>query len=83
MKQKELALILIIIFISGVASYFLSGMIFSSDDKKQQKAEVVQPITAQFSPPDTKYFNKDALNPTKLITIDDQSNTDPFKDGAN
>jgi hypothetical protein len=83
MKQKELALIIFIIFVSGVASYFLSGMIFNSSEKKQQKVEVVQPITAQFSPPDNKYFNRNAINPTKLITIDDQSNTDPFKDGAN
>lgn len=78
MKQKDIALIAIVAFLSIVISLLLSNMIFSSPQKKQQQAEVVQPITTNFPRPDKKYFNSQAFDPTKPITIGQNTNSDPF-----
>ncbi len=79
MKQKDIALILVIVFLSAVISFFASNAIFGGPKSRNQQVEVVPTITSTFPPPDTRYFNKDAFNPTKLITIDKNDNTGPFK----
>lgn len=78
MKQKDITLIIVAVFISAVLSLLLSKLIFSSPQNRQQQVEVVQPITAEFSKPDTKYFNEKAFDPTKQITIGKNTNPDPF-----
>jgi hypothetical protein len=78
MKQKDIVLILVIVFISAVVSLFVSKAIFVSPKNRQQQVEVVQPITADFPKPDKQFFNKDANDPTKLITIGQNANSDPF-----
>jgi hypothetical protein len=83
MKQKDVALIIAIAFIAGIISLLISNAIFASPKQRQQKVEVVQPITADFPNPDSHYFNKDAFDPTKTITIGQNANADPFKgDGS-
>jgi hypothetical protein len=79
MKQKDYALILIIIFISAIGSYFASQTIFKTP-KNLQQAEVVQPISADFPSPDKHYFNKQAFDPTQVITIGNNDNSNPFND---
>jgi hypothetical protein len=83
MKQKDLALIAVIVFISAVFSLVVSRLIFASPANRQQQAEVVQPITADFPQPDNHYFNKDAIDPTKPITIGQNTNPDPFNGSGN
>jgi hypothetical protein len=78
MKQKDLPLILIVVFVSGVFSFVLSNFLFSGEKNRQEKVEVVQPITADFNQPDKKYFNDQSIDPTKLITIGDNNNNQPF-----
>ena len=82
MKQKDIALILVIVFVSAIVSYLISNMLFGSPKNRQQQVEVVQPITADFPVPDNKYFNEKAFNPTRTITIGQNNNTDPFS-GSN
>jgi ABC-type maltose transport system permease subunit len=82
MKQKDIALVLVITFISAVISLILSNMLFATPKNRQQAVEVVQPITADFPAPDTHYFNKNAFDPTKLITIGPGANPDPFSGSA-
>ena len=79
MKQQDIGLIAIIVIVSAVISIVISNKIFASPKNRQQQVEVVQPITADFTQPDTHYFNKDAFDPTKTITIGQNNNTDPFK----
>lgn len=79
MKQKDIALIIVIVFISAVASLFISKLLFTSPKNRQQQVEVVQPISADFSMPDNRYFNDKAFNPTRLIKIGDNTNPSPFK----
>ncbi len=78
MKQKDLAMILIMVFISVVAAIVVSKWIFASPKNQQQTAEVVDVISSDFSPPSTKYFNADSVNPTQQIEIGGNSNPNPF-----
>lgn len=79
MKQKDIALIVLIAAISAVLSIVISKTLFSAATSKDQKAEVVFVITNQFPEPDKAYFNTSAFDPTKQITIGQNANTDPFK----
>lgn len=78
MKQKDVALIIVIAVVSAVVSLLLSNVLFASPKNRQQQVEVVQPITTEFPQPDNRYFNKNAFDPTKQITIGQDNNTDPF-----
>jgi hypothetical protein len=78
MKQKDIILIIVIVFISGVFSYLVSNMLFGSTEQRQQEVEVVEAITSEFTQPDSKYFNAQSINPTQLIEIGDNQNTAPF-----
>jgi len=70
MKQKDIALILVMVFIGAVISLLVSRLIFSSPQSRKQSAEVVDVITSDFSTPPPKYFNTNAINPTQPITLD-------------
>lgn len=79
MKQKDIAIIIVVVFFSGLISYFVSRAIFASPDSLETKVEVVQPITADFPEPDTRYFNDNSVNPTLTITIGEGQNQQPFE----
>lgn len=76
MKQQDIALIIVIVFVSGVFSFFVSNK-FISPPKHDLTAPKVQPITADFADPDNKYFNDKSINPTQLIRIEDNKNQNP------
>lgn len=78
MKQKDIALIVVIVFFSAIISLFVSKAIFASPKNRQQQVEVVQKITADFPTPDPAYFNKKAFDPTQQINIGQGTNPDPF-----
>ena len=78
MKQKDVALIILIAFISGVVSFFVSGAIFNRIGGREQKAEKVDLITADFPTPDARYFNYNSIDPTQMIQIGDSNNPNPF-----
>jgi hypothetical protein len=78
MKQKDIALIILIVAIAGVLSFFVSKQIFASPKNRQQPVAVVQPISDNFTKPDSRYFNGQAFDPTQLITIGQNANPDPF-----
>lgn len=78
MKQKDLALVAVVVFISVVIAVVLSRVIFSSPKDRKQTAEVVDVITADFPLPSTKYFNGQSVNPTQQIQIGDSNNPNPF-----
>lgn len=79
MKQKDIALIILVSFVSAIASFFISNALFTSPRNRQQQVEVVEKITADFPDPDPKYFNTNAINPTQLIEIGEDPNLQPFK----
>lgn len=78
MKQKDIALILIVVFFAAVVSFFGSQALFASKPNRNLTAEKVDKVTGEFVKPDPAVFNKNAINPTKLIQIGDGSNPKPF-----
>jgi len=78
-KQKDIALIIVIVFVSAVLSFFLSNALIGTPQNKKQKAAVVEVITSDFQEPDKKFFNEKSVNPTQTITIGDSSNQQPFR----
>jgi hypothetical protein len=78
MKQKDVALILVMVFIGALLAFVVSKWIFSSPKNREQTAEIVDPITANFSPPPPKYFNSTSINPTLQIEIGGNTNPNPF-----
>ena len=79
MKQKDIALIIIIAAVSGFASFFISRMIFSTPQNRQQQVEVIDVISSQFNTPSSKYFNQDSINPAQMVEVGDNNNPNPFK----
>lgn len=78
MKQKDIALIIVIAFFSLVLSLILSRVLFNSEEDQRLESAVVTPISTEFVDPDKKYFNEDSTNPTKTITINENNNDKPF-----
>jgi hypothetical protein len=81
MKQKDIALIIVIAAIAGGISFFASHAVFASSSSRKQTAEVVDVITTEFVKPSQKYFNNNAIDPTQLIQIGTGTNTNPFAAG--
>jgi uncharacterized SAM-binding protein YcdF (DUF218 family) len=78
MKQKDIALIVVMVFISGILALLLSNFVFSRPQNRKQTAEKVDVITDDFPQPPSKYFNSSSMNPTQLIEIGSNSNPNPF-----
>jgi hypothetical protein len=78
MKQKDIALIIIVVFFSAVVSILVSKIFFTSSSQRSLTAEIVEPIDPSFSHPDSAFFNERAINPTQLIKIGDDTNSQPF-----
>lgn len=81
MKQKDIALILVVVFASGVIALLLSNVLISSPKNRKEQVEIVDPITSEFETPDKRYFNDQSVDPTKLIQIGDTTNIKPFNGG--
>lgn len=78
MKQKDIAMIIVIAFISAVVSFVVSNKIFVTPSNRAQQVEVVDPIQPNFQNPDKKYFNSSSVDPTQNSTIGNGSNDNPF-----
>jgi hypothetical protein len=77
MKQKDVAMIIIVVFVSGIISFVVSGKFFVASNVKQ-KVETVDTLSSDFANPDPLYFNKNSIDPTQLIHIGTGSNPNPF-----
>jgi hypothetical protein len=82
MKQKDIFLIVVVVIVSGAVSLVLSNLLFGNTKKHPMKAEIVQPITADFNQPDVHYFNTNSIDPTLNITIGGTQNQQPFSSGS-
>lgn len=78
MKQKDIVVILVAGFVAAVISIFVSQALFVPKKTKNLTAEKVNPISAQFNEPDKEVFNDTSIDPTQLIKIGDNNNTNPF-----
>lgn len=78
MKQKDIALVIIVAAVSVVIAIFASRFLIGAMGGQEQRAEVVDPISSAFVQPDTKYFNQQSINPTQTIRIGDGQNQAPL-----
>ena len=78
MKKKDIATIIGAAVVSAIFAMVLSSVLISSSQERNQEAEVVEPITADFPEPSDKYFNGESINPTQLIRIGEADNPSPF-----
>lgn len=78
MKQQDIAVIIVAVFVSGILSFFLSNAIFKPGEKNLEAA-VVEPISTEFNEPSEDYFNDESINPTQTIRIGDEQNPKPFR----
>lgn len=78
MKKNDIAVIVLIVSISLVVSYFVAKAIIGEPKSSEVKAQVVEPISAELPQPSNKIFNKDAINPTVNIQIGNSANQQPF-----
>ncbi len=81
MKQKDLMTIVFIAVFSAVIAFIISNALFAAPKNRQQKVEIVDKISPDFSTPEKKYFTDKSINPTQTIQIGDSSNTRPFSNG--
>jgi len=77
MKQKDIITIAVVVFVSAIASLFITGKVIVASSK-HQTAPVVDVINSSFNEPDNKYFNKNSIDPTQLIHIGTSTNSNPF-----
>jgi hypothetical protein len=78
MKQKDFLLIVVIVVIAAGVSLVLSKHIFVNPTDRQQQVEVVPSISSTFNEPNPAYFNSSSKDPTQLITIAPNANSNPF-----
>ncbi len=78
MKQKDIAVIIAVIIVAGVASLLLSKQIFGTPKSRQQQVPEIQAISAEFQTPDPTYFNSNSKDITQLITIGPGNKSNPF-----
>ncbi len=83
MKKNDIAIIVGVAIVAGIFSYAVASFIFGGDKQYKLDAPEVQAITADFQSPDKKYFNKESLDLTKDITVQINTNNQPFNQNPN
>ncbi|HEV2412426.1 MAG TPA: hypothetical protein VGS28_01315 [Candidatus Saccharimonadales bacterium] len=78
MKKNDIAVIILIVSISLVVSFFVGKSLLGSPANKPVAVEVVQPISGTFTTPSTAIFNSQAINPTPAISIGNSNQQQPF-----
>ena len=81
MRQQDIAMLVLIISLSLLFSFFIGGALFGGEDSRTAEVERVQPISPEFPQPDEAVFNKDAINLTETIQIGETTSTNPFTAG--
>lgn len=77
MKEKDIALIIVIAFVSAIISFVVSNKIFVTPANRQQEVEVVDKVYSSFQTPDSRYFNSNSIDPTHTPSIG-TNNQNPF-----
>ncbi len=81
MKSNDIAMLILIVSISVVLSYFVGTSVFNGDNFRQKEVEVVQAVSPDFPEIDENVFNTDSINLTETINIGDTSSNKPFTSG--
>ncbi len=79
MKRNDIALLVLIISLSLITSYFLLSTLMVKPSATRGSVEVVEPISAELTEPSEKVFNDKAIDPTVVIEIGNPANQQPFQ----
>ena len=79
MKQKDLLVIVAVAIFAAIVGLVASNFLFAGPSTKTQTVEKIDKISPDFSSPNSKYFNKDAINPSQTVKIAPSNNVDPFR----
>ena len=77
-KRGDIATIILVVFVSLVASFFISNALINKPENRSSKVEVVHKIDTEFNQPSDKIFNDSAIDPTELIQIGGDKQDKPF-----
>ena len=69
MKKSDLAMIVLIVAVSVLLSYFVAKGIIGDVGNQSARVKTIEPISAQLVEPSPKVFNSNAINPTVEVTI--------------
>ena len=83
MKKTDWAMVILIVALVGVASYFIVGALLPSPGDNPEVVETAEAISSDYEKPDPKTFSADAINPTVKVTIGNQGGEEPFTLGSN
>ncbi|MGD0284505.1 MAG: hypothetical protein ABSB12_02845 [Candidatus Saccharimonadales bacterium] len=78
MREKDVAIIIGVVFVSMILSFVVASKVITTPANRQQSVPISSNITDNFIRPDPTYFNSQAVDPTKLIQIQNNANTTPF-----
>lgn len=78
MKKSDAALLIVIVAISLIASYFIGRAVLAQVVQQEVQVEVVDKIDSNIVPPSDTVFNAEAINPAVPINIGDSNNQQPF-----
>lgn len=78
MKKADVALLILVVSIVGLLTYFIAQALLGSPKQLSAEVEVVEPISPDVTNPDKSVFNKDAINPAVRILVGNSSNQQPF-----
>lgn len=78
MRKNDIALIILIVSIALVISFFVGKAVIGDPQNKPVMVEVAKPISDSFVAPSPAIFNDQAVNPTENITIGNSNKEDPF-----
>lgn len=83
MKRADWALVVLVVSIVGVVSYFVISSVVPSPSKEPQKVQTAEEIRSDVAKPSSQIYNDNAINPTVKTSIGDQSDQSPFTVGDN
>lgn len=78
MKKNDIALLVLVVSISLVASYFILNKLLGNPSEDTKAVEQVPKISAKVPEAPDTIFNKNAINPTVQIKIGNPSQQQPF-----
>jgi hypothetical protein len=78
MKQKDILMIIAIAGVSTIFAFVVANLLISSPKNRQYKVQILDSISSSFPEADSRYFNKDSLDPTQQVQIGAGGNSQPF-----
>jgi len=79
MKKSDIAMIILIVSISVLVSYFIAKSVIGDVTNQSVKVKTAEKISTDLAQPNTAVFNKDAINPTVEVTIGGSSDTSALR----